>query len=359
MVSIHHMHTRRHRNKTKKNNRKRGGAALFRRASAFTRRMYNKLTCCRPGQHPDDTAAAAAGVVGPDSQPYIRRARVSRSPDASCVPCPRPPPPPTGSPTRSSASSRPLFRPLPPIPQESPQPPPPLTGPPSRPLPPTPRPIYQSPSRSSSSSSSRSRSRSSSSSSSSSRSRSRSRSSRSQSVSPTEVVSDILKVPVSSSVSPRRHFTLNRQIQKHMEIIQRVILTWQTIADTRRKYLSRLLTRFEEVDKRIQAKVGNTLEEALAYLYESRTTIMGNIKKTSEELLRCKTSIRFWTDASQGTAEVRYPTGSLSDDVVTRIFKHLPPPYITQLRNEITQLRKEIARLSDVDPSNLNVFRSL
>jgi len=144
-----------------------------------------------------------------------------------------------------------------------------------------------------------------------------------------------------------------------MEIIQRVILTWQTIADTRRKYLSRLLTRFEEVDKRIQAKVGNTLEEALAYLYESRTTIMGNIKKTSEELLRCKTSIRFWTDASQGTAEVRYPTGSLSDDVVTRIFKHLPPPYITQLRNEITQLRKEIARLSDVDPSNLNVFRSL
>jgi flagellar motor switch protein FliG len=137
-----------------------------------------------------------------------------------------------------------------------------------------------------------------------------------------------------------------------MEIIQHAIKTWQTIADTRRKYLSRLLTRFEEVDERIQAKVGNTLEEALAYLYESRTTIMGNIKKTSEELLRCKTSISFWTNASQGTAEVRYPTGSLSDDVVTRIFKHLPPPYITQLR-------AEIADLPEVDRSNLDVFRSL
>jgi hypothetical protein len=119
--------------------------------------------------------------------------------------------------------------------------------------------------------------------------------------------------------------------------------------------MRRLLTRFEEVDERIQAKVvqyGSTLEEALAYLYESRTTIMGNIKKTSEELLRCKTSISFWTDASQGTAKVPYPTGSLSDDVVARIFKHLPPLYITQLQDEI-------ARLPEVNPSNLNVFRSL
>jgi hypothetical protein len=139
-----------------------------------------------------------------------------------------------------------------------------------------------------------------------------------------------------------------------MEIIQHAIKSWQTIADTRRNYLHGLLTRFEKVDERIQAKVGKdgTLAEKWKYLHDSHTTIMGSIKKTSEELLRCKTSISFWTNASQGTAEVRYPTGSLSDDVVTRIFKHLPPPYITQLR-------AEIADLPEVDRSNLDAFRSL
>jgi hypothetical protein len=99
------MRTRRHRNKTKKDNRKRGGAALIRRATEATRRMYDKyIRCCRrPSHSPAAAAAAAAAVgvgVGPAPQPYIRSARGSRSPGASCVPCP-----PSTSPPRYRRSS--------------------------------------------------------------------------------------------------------------------------------------------------------------------------------------------------------------------------------------------------------------
>jgi hypothetical protein len=96
-----------------------------------------------------------------------------------------------------------------------------------------------------------------------------------------------------------------------------------------------------------------TLAKKWKYLHDSLTTIMGNIKKASEELLRCKASISFWTDAFKGTAKVRYPIGSLSEDDVTRIFKHLPPLYVTQLRAEVVALPNRVNR------SNLEVFRSL
>jgi hypothetical protein len=90
------MRTRRYHNK--KNNRKtlssrkRGG-----RFAAFTKSahdVYDKyIRCCRPGQRPDDGAAAAAAVapgIGhpgspPGSPPYVRQARAR--PAASCVPC--------------------------------------------------------------------------------------------------------------------------------------------------------------------------------------------------------------------------------------------------------------------------------
>ena len=120
------MRTRRHRNKTK-NNRKRGGAlgrgvtgpptGTIRRAVEGVRNFTRKyVTCCRPGQQPNDGdgVAAAAGVgpalPPPGSPPFIRRARGSPgspgSRGASCVPCPQ-------------GSSRPPSRPLPAIPSPS------------------------------------------------------------------------------------------------------------------------------------------------------------------------------------------------------------------------------------------------
>ena len=351
------MRTRRHRNKTK-NNRKRGGAlgrgvtvpptGTIRSAVEGVRNFTRKFTCCRPGQRPNDGdgVAAAAGVgpalPPPGSPPFIRRARGSPgspgSRGASCVPCPQ-------------GSSRPPSRPLPPIPR----PPPPLTGPPSLPLPLTPRPISRSPSRSSSSRpSSRSSSSSRSPSRSSSGSRPSSRSSRSRSVSPTElIVSDVLQIPV-SSVPSQRASRLDARRPEHMQIIQSCMLSWQAISAIRRERLHYLLDRFMQLDSQIKVKVqAEVHKEKWSHLRKSVREIMKNIKQTAQELLRCKMSIRFWTDASQGTAEVQYPTGSLSDAVKTRIFKQLPPQYVSKLRAEIEGLPIE------VNSSNLQVFRSL
>ena len=142
-----------------------------------------------------------------------------------------------------------------------------------------------------------------------------------------------------------------------MQIIQSCMLSWQAIAANRRERLHYLLDRFTQLDSRIQVKVQAEIrKEKWSHLRKSVREIMKNIKQTAEELLRCKMSIRFWTDASQGTqgtAEVQYPTDSLSDAVKTRIFKQLPPQYVSQLRAEIEGLPIE------VNSSNLQVFRSL
>jgi hypothetical protein len=136
---------------------------------------------------------------------------------------------------------------------------------------------------------------------------------------------------------------------EHRPIIQSCVLNWQKITDNRRNHLRILLDRFEQLDRQVQVKV--QAHRDWSHLREPLKIVIGNTKQTSKELLTARMSLRFWTDVSQGKAEVRYPTGQLSDSDRAHVFRHLPPAYNTQLRAEINHLPK-LRR-------NLAVFRNL
>ena len=151
---------------------------------------------------------------------------------------------------------------------------------------------------------------------------------------------------------------------EHQEIIQNCILYWQKIADNRRTQLGLLLDRFENLDQRIRSEILRApterkagvrypIPDSLRIPLARMVEIKPEIKRTSKQLLRCKMSLRFWTDVSQGTAEVRYPTGSMSDAIRTRVFGYLPRGYANQLQTELEGLPLKHIH------ENLAVFRSL
>jgi hypothetical protein len=83
-------------------------------------------------------------------------------------------------------------------------------------------------------------------------------------------------------------------------------------------------------------------------------TIMAQIKHTSNELVRCKVYLIFWTHVSNGMVE-----GPRLSELSTRVvgkFRaggYLPPDYVDQLTSELEALPHSVLR------TNLDVFRNL
>jgi hypothetical protein len=108
-----------------------------------------------------------------------------------------------------------------------------------------------------------------------------------------------------------------------------------------------LLDRFEQYDSRMLEQANRDWSHLHKYLDQLEVQIID----TSRQLVRCKTSLRFWTDVSQGTVQGPLLSMMTTDAGRIRAMEHLPRQYVIQLRAELAALPRR------VDHSSLAVFR--
>jgi hypothetical protein len=137
----------------------------------------------------------------------------------------------------------------------------------------------------------------------------------------------------------------------HVLIIKYCMRLWQTRTTNKRRNLVTLLDRFEKDDK--QARMLIRAQGDWSHLREPLGVLMIQIRDTASELVRCKASLIFWTDVSNGTAEGPLLSMMTSDAGRLSAMGYLPPQYVSRLRAEIAALPDR------VNSSTLAVFRNL
>jgi hypothetical protein len=137
----------------------------------------------------------------------------------------------------------------------------------------------------------------------------------------------------------------------HVPIIRDCIRLWQVTTTNKHRTLVTLLDRFERDERRVQMlKQANS---DWSHLRRPLSVAMVQIRRTASQLVRCKTSLVFWTDVSRGTAEGPPLRMMTTDAGRIRAMGYLPPQYVSQLRAETAALPDRVNR------STLAAFRSL